>query len=683
MAVPRRYRVGETPALPALLALVAALVALGASEAGYYPTTWYAVALFVLGLLVVALLALPRPARLPRTQAVALALLGAYACWSYLSIAWADEQGLAWEGANRSALYVLILALASLWPAGPRGARVLLGALGLGIAGIGLVELLRANAAAQPLHYFIDVRLAEPAGYINANVALWTLGLLPCLFCAAAREVWTPLRALALGGAGLLGALALMGQSRGWALALPPALIFFVAVGPGRVRKLLVTLVAAAGVAAVSGPVLALHDEFAAATFDADLADATRALLALTVALVVVGAALAVADRRVEPSAAGLRRVRRGTGLAVAVVACVGAIALVVAIGNPFDKVSDAWTTFKDGGAQAEQGTSRFTTAGTNRYDMWSVAWDLFEQHPLGGIGADGYQPYYLRLGASDEQPRFSHSLELGALAQTGLVGAALLLGALLAGALAAVAAIRRGGRERAMAAAAALTVSVYWLLHGSVDWLWEFPALAGSAWLCLGLAGSLAPRPAALADSAATETAAPQAASSRVPRLPRPLLAVLLGLAGILLALSFAAPWFAELEIKAASQHWLRDPDGAYDRLDRADRLNPLSARADLTAGTIALRQGRLDHARSAFESALERDPGNAYATLELGLLAAGDGDRRQAERLLRRALAASPRDALSREALRDVQRDRSISSAHFTRLLLRRARERSAQGQ
>ncbi len=436
-------------------------------------------------------------------------------------------------------------------------------------------------------------------------------------------------------------------------------------------RKLIVTLVVAAGTAIVSGPILALHDEFAARSFDADLGDATRTILLMTIALVAVGSGLAFADRRVEPSAAGLRRVRRGTGVAVALAACVAVVAVVVAVGSPFTKVSDAWTTFKDGGAQAEQGTSRFTTAGTNRYDMWTVARDLFADHPVGGVGADGYQPYYLRLGTSDERPRFAHSLELGVLAQTGLVGALLLLGALAAGFVAALAALRRGGRERAMAASAALAITVYWLLHGSVDWFWEFPALAGAAWFGLGLAGSLAPRP----------TTARQSRPAR--RTPRVLAPVLLGVAALLLALSFAAPWVAELEIDAASERWVRDPDGAFERLDRADRLNPLSARADLTAGTIALRQGRLDRAREAFESALERDPGNAYATLELGLLAAGAGQRREAERLLERAVAASPRDPLSRDALRDVRRGRAVSNERFNRLLVERARARGSRGQ
>lgn len=676
----------ETPALPATFALVAAIVAMGASEAGYYPTTWYAAALFALALILVAVFALPRPAVVPRVQLAALGLLAAYAAWSYLSILWADEQDLAWEGSNRTALYVLIFALASLWPVGPRGARVLLGALGLGIAGVGLVELLRVNASDHPLLYFIDFRFAEPAGYINANVALWTLGMLPCLFLAAAREVAVPLRAVALGGAGLLGALALMGQSRGWALALPLALVFFVAVGPGRVRKLGVVLIAAVATAAVSGPVLALHDDYRPGNFDTLLTDATRAVLAMTAVLIVLGLAIALVDRRTRIGPAAIRRVRVGVGAIVAAVVCAGLIAVVVATGNPYDRVSNAWHDFKAGTPQAEEGASRFVSAGTNRYEMWSVAWKLFEENPVGGIGADGFQPKYLQRGTSGEHPRFAHSMELGVLAQTGIVGGLLLLGALIAAAAAGIATLRRGGRERAAVAAAALSISVYWLLHGSVDWFWEFPALAGAAWLALGTAGALAPRRDGSADgrSPGAEEPAPEAVAvdPRAPRRGRPAIAALIVVAAVILAASFAAPWASELEIDAASSRWRADPQGAYDRLDRARALNPLSARADLTAGTIALRTGSPAIARAAFDRALDRDPHDAYASLELGVLAAERGDRKTAVALLEQALAASPRDDLTKETLAAVRARRPVSSERVNRLLLRRALQRGAQG-
>ena len=47
----------------------------------------------------------------------------AYAAWSYLSIAWAEQKADAWDGANRTALYAVVFALFALWPLGRRGAR--------------------------------------------------------------------------------------------------------------------------------------------------------------------------------------------------------------------------------------------------------------------------------------------------------------------------------------------------------------------------------------------------------------------------------------------------------------------------------------------------------------------------------------------------------------------------------
>ena len=55
---------------------------------------------------------------------------------------------------------------------------------------------------------------------------------------------------------------------------------------------------------------------------------------------------------------------------------------------------------------------------------------------------------------------------------------------------------------ESASAAAAATAIFVYWLLHASVDWFWEFPGLTAPALACLGLAAALAPRASAAADS-------------------------------------------------------------------------------------------------------------------------------------------------------------------------------------
>jgi O-antigen ligase len=672
----RRYRLPRLPAaLPAALrgspALVPALVAtglfvaLGASEAGFYPTTWYPAALFLLALLGVALVALDPPRAVPRPVLAALVLLAAYTAWTYLSITWAGEQGPAWDGANRTALYAIVFALFALWPFEARGANAVLGVLALGGAGVGLVELLRADASPEPAGYFIGVRLAEPAGYINANVALWTLGLLPCLFLASRRETPTPLRGLFLGGAGVLAALALMGQSRGWMLALPLALVVYLVLVPGRARGALAILAVAAGAAAVSGPVLAVHDEADRRGLDGLLADATTAILTMAAVLALVGILAALADRRIGISERVARRASLAFG-AVLGVAAVAAAAVALASTDPADRVADAWDEFTRGDPQPDVGRSRFSGGGTNRYDFWRVAWDIFRDRPLLGLGIENYQEEYLRRGEAFEQPRYPHSLELGVLSQTGLVGALLLAGALAAGLAAAARARRSPPAERALAAAA-VTVFAYWLLHASVDWFWEFPALTAAALALLGMASALGPR----RDS-------PRGSG---PGLGRPM-AAFGGLAAVLLAVSLVVPWLAERHVSRAIDIWRADPTGAFEQLDRAAGLNPLSPRAQLTAATIALRLGRTARAEREFRGALEREPDNGYALLELGMIAAERGERARATRLLRRARARSPRDQAVYQALDAVRRGREVDLDRINRRILRRARSQASSG-
>ena len=71
----------------------------------------------MLVLLAIALLAVPlRFAEIPVAVKLALACLAAYTALSFLSILWAAAPAEAWEGANRTLLYLLVFALFSLWP---------------------------------------------------------------------------------------------------------------------------------------------------------------------------------------------------------------------------------------------------------------------------------------------------------------------------------------------------------------------------------------------------------------------------------------------------------------------------------------------------------------------------------------------------------------------------------------
>jgi len=49
---------------------------------------------------------------------------------------------------------------------------------------------------------------------------------------------------------------------------------------------------------------------------------------------------------------------------------------------------------------------------------------------------------------------------------------------------------------ERRVVVAAALVLPMVWLVHGSIDWLWEFPALSCPALVALGLAVALGRSP-------------------------------------------------------------------------------------------------------------------------------------------------------------------------------------------
>jgi O-antigen ligase len=664
----RRYSLGalpewlrralrDGPAMPAQLVAAASFVAMGASEAGYDGTTWYPVALLTLGLVAVTAAIVERP-RVSRWILAGLALFAAYAAWTYASIAWAGVEGDALDAANRTAYYLLVLALFALWAPGPRGARLLLGVVSLGIGVIGLVEILRADASSFPGGFFIDVRFAEPAGYINANVALWTTGMLGCISLAAGRRAHPALRGLCLGSATLLASLALLGQSRGWVFALPLGLIVLLALSPDRVRAALATALTAVAVVVIHRPILDVHDDYSPARFASLLADAT-ALIVLAAALAgLAGAAWAVGERHRAPDRPA-RRIPRAAALAL--------VGLAIAVGagavwssDAVDRVQQAWGEFKEGGG-AKAGDSRFSSGGSNRWDFWGVAWDAFREQPLNGLGADNFQRYYLRVGDSTEKPRYAHSLEMDSLAMLGAVGLVLLAAALLSLLVAASLTLRRE-RERAVVAAGLLALFAYWLAHASVDWFWAFPGLTAPALASLAMAAGMRHRPTH------------QPARARRPRRTATFVAAVMVAA---LAVAFAGPWLSERQVERAASSWHEDPKGAFDSLDSAAALNPLSDTPDVVAATIALRLGRAVDAERRFREVLAEDPENDYAAFELGLIAAADGRRTEAVRLLRQSLRLNPNDTLVKDVLEEARSGANISPAEVNARIVRDARD------
>ncbi|MEA2309974.1 MAG: hypothetical protein QOI65_2260 [Thermoleophilaceae bacterium] len=652
--------VEASPAAPLAALALSAILLLSASDQGFTPVEWYSVSLFALGLLLVALLALPRARTAAVPVRIACGALAGYAAWSYLSIAWAHQKADAWDGANRTALYALLFALLALWPLRARTAAALIGAFSLVVAAIGLVELLGAAGASDPSGYFVDGRFATPVGYANADAALWSAAFWPCIVLGSRRATGPVLRGVFVAAAVLLGGLALMGQSRGWLFALPVVVLIFLAVTPRRVRTALTLGLAAAAVAATIPAVLDVYDETGPA-LARSVETAARAILIAAVLAGGVAALAALPDRRIRVSRAGGRRLGAAL-LAVAVLAaCAGTAVYVAERGSPFSDVAHAWNQFKNKRTPHGGGT-RLGRLGSDRYDFWRVALDRFRARPLAGIGADNYQQDYLRYGKSHERPLYPHSVELRTLSQTGIVGMLLLVAALAAAFAAAGRAMRRRGGWAPGAAAAGVGAVVYWLVHGSVDWFWEFPALGGAAFALLGLAAGLAPR----------RPGSPR--RFRRPVAAGPVLVTAAAVGGLALALSFAAPWAAESQVDQAARIWPVRPKLAFDKLSSASSFNPRSPRPKAVAGSIALRLRDLPTARRYFLEALERDSRDAYSYLELGAIASQNGPRRAAVRLLTRAAELQPRDEVTAAALRRARRGGRIDIARMNEALRQR---------
>jgi O-antigen ligase/polysaccharide polymerase Wzy-like membrane protein len=654
-----------SPSFLLLLFAVAVFLWFAGDEGGFYPTTWLPATLLLLGVLVVGLVVLPPP-RPRRTVLVAVGLLALYAAWSYLSITWAHQKGISWDGANRTVLYAIVFAIFVLWPIRGGPAAVLLGMFGLGVAVIGLVEILRANAASSAIAFLHEGRFSEPVGYDNGNVALWMSGLWPCVVLAGRREVPTLLRGLFLGSAGLLGCLAVLGQSRSWLFAVPIMAVIAIAVVPGRGRTIAALAAVIAGVMAVRGPLLDYYQAFDPSRPPGPaFADAVHSTLLISVILGLVGVAAAMVDRAVRVDAQTARRVSVAVVAAVALGAVVTTTAVVVAAHDPLGTVSDKWKEFKKGQGEPHFNGSRLASASFSSYraDAWRVAWDSFRQHPVRGIGADNFLQEYALHGHSNQTPSYPHSVEFRTLSQTGVVGTLLLGGALVAALMAALPACRGGGGVAGAAGGGAVLGFAYWFVHGSADWFWEFPGLGAPAFAMLGLACALA--------------------AGRFPTLGaglprrRPVLAAA-GVVAAAIVIGLTMPWLAERNLRDAREKARSDPKGALESLDRASRLNPLSAVPHETAGLVQVDRGRSDAAAAEFRKALDRDPRDPFSYLELAAIASSQGRRADALRLIERAHGLAPRDRVVLPVRRALRRGERVPPSRIRNLVLRDIDER-----
>ena len=633
-------------------------------DGGYDADTWYWGALLLLAL--TAGVTVGRGVsgmRISRRSGVALGAFSLYVGWSYLSITWAHVPGTALAGSNRALLYLLMFALMSTIPWTPKGAQIALVAFALGVGAIGIVILLKLASADQIGQLVVDGRLEAPTGYFNGSAALFTIGALVATALASRRELPGLLRGVLVAAASAGLELAVIAQSRGWLFTLPLVLIVTIAVVPDRLRFGLTAILPTAAAVIPVHRLVSVYGNGDPAALTRAAQSAGRAALILCTAMLVLGTVVAWIEGVRRPPELSPRR-RRQIGIAAVTIALAAALVggSVATHGDPIGFVETQWQGFSHPTNAAPKG-SHFATVGSGRYDFWRVALDAFLAHPIGGLGQDNFDNYYLLHRRTNEEPAWTHSLELRLLAHTGLVGFGLFAAFLAAALPLALRARRRGDPlGRAMAGIALLPLIV-WLIHGSLDWFWELPALAGPALGFLGLACSLG----VAGDPRQTTSVT----GSRRPRLRR----VAIGAATLAFGAATVVLGFSYLsvrEVSMASDARFSDPAAALHDLTLAAKLDPLNSDPGRLGGVIALQNGDYRTAASRFAQAIERGSGDWLSWLGAGLAASAQGQRARAHRDFRVAYTINSQQPAVSQALARVYDQNPLTSAQAFKLLV-----------
>ena len=201
--------------------------------------------------------------------------------------------------------------------------------------------------------------------------------------------------------------------------------------------------------------------------------------------MLVVLAGIMLVTALVSASIAGLEargRVRLGTlrharRLAVAAVA-VGALCACGLVAGGLRERGDA-------SPKASANPARLASVTSRRYEYWRVGATAFERDPVRGVGAAGFRVVWLMDRQVTGGALEAHSLVVEAAAELGIPGLLLLF--MFLGGIAMAA--RRALRQDAELAAGGCAACSVWLLHATIDWDWQLPAVTLPA---LVLAGGL-----------------------------------------------------------------------------------------------------------------------------------------------------------------------------------------------
>ncbi len=531
------------------------------------PVTTTEIALTLGAGVVVAAAVLLTPAGRPVYGLWPVGLLLAFTALTAMSVVWSVQPDNSWQDAGRmfafSGVFGATVALVRLsperWPA-------ILGGLALAAVVVCGYALLSKIFPDQLARSNIYARLEAPYGYWNALGLTAAMGSICCLWLGARRTGHALLSALAYPAMGLLLLTLLLAYSRGAVAALAVGLLAWFCTVPLRLRGAAVLILGALGAGAVAAWDFSRH---ALSAENVALGARTAAghqlgvlLAAMLLLLLAAGIAIGfLTGRRAPPPA-----LRRHAGMALLGLIVLAVIASAGALAHSqrglTGSVSNAVNTLTNPDAKPPPNTpGRLTAVASVRARYWKEALQIFDAHPLLGVGASGYATAQLRYRTAAIEVKNAHGFIVQTLADLGAVGLALALALLLTWMAAAGRPthpfnrrwtswrswlqIRSGARpgwrrlsggslteytpER-IGMLTMLCVVIVFGVHSFVDWTWYVPGVACATLLCAGwLAGrgplSVAPqRPLSVASQRPGQAQeAPSEPGLTVPGLTTP----------------------------------------------------------------------------------------------------------------------------------------------------------------
>jgi len=642
VVLPRRLSARVDPPAMAAWTLAFTLVAyLALSNGGYDTVVRSQVGLAVWWIVLIGAVAGILPARIGTAGWVTIGLLTAFAVWTGLGVGWSESAERSTIELGRTATYLGVVVLAIALQGRAAARHTINGvacAIGLVVA---LAVLSRLHPQWFPVNDHLEFlgrssarKLSYPMNYWNALAALAALGV-PLLLAVAIGARTLAGQALAAAALPVSALCIYLTVSRGGTLALAVGIVAYLALVPRRLHALATLLVAAAASAilvAAAAQRDALQEGLATAAALHQGHELLWLVLIVCCGAALVQAALGLAARYLRRPALLTPR-PRATALMLAV-----AGVIVVAAGAP-GAVADRWEEFKlpqRAAAHASQDDvfDRLAMAnGNGRYQVWQSALDATASDPLKGIGPGTFEFWWARHATVNGFVRDAHSLYLETLAETGLVGLALLGGLLLwLLVTAATRSLRAAPPSRPWMAAAAGGLAAF-LTSAAFEWVWEMAAIAVAV-LALG---------AVIVSGREEPPQRRETASGG--RAPRAVLALLAAVAIGAVVVPMAAAMALGDSREAAAAGRLTD---ALAASRTAERLQPYAATPHLQRALVLEDAGALERAAAAARAATVDEPTNWRTWLVLARIDARRGATATGVRDLRQARRLNPRSRL-----------------------------------